>query len=146
MAARSGGPGKAVGRTMMRLIVWLYRRTGGRVGGSMRGAPVLLITSTGRRSGRPWTTPVIYQADGDGWVVIGSNAGSTRHPAWWLNLRANPTATIEIGRDTYPVTAHKVDGDERARLWQKMVAVYPGYDGYTKKTSRQIPVVRLDRR
>jgi F420H(2)-dependent quinone reductase len=146
MAGRSGGRGKAIARGMMQMIVWLYRRSGGKVAGKMRGAPVLLITSTGRRSGRPWTNPVIYQPDGDGWVLIASNGGASRHPSWWLNLRANPDATIEIGRDAYPVTAHKVEGEERTRLWQKMVAVYPGYDGYAKKTSRRIPVVKLDRR
>jgi deazaflavin-dependent oxidoreductase (nitroreductase family) len=146
MAERSGGPGKAIGRTLMRVMVWLYRRSGGRIAGTMKGAPVLLITSTGRRSGRSWTTPVIYQPDGDGWVVIASNGGSPQHPAWWLNLRAKPESTIEIGRDSYPVTARSTTGEERERLWQKMIGVYPGYDGYTKKTTRLLPVVKLDRR
>src|SRR5690242_5522305 len=139
-------PGKAIGRAVMTAMVWLYRRTGGRVAGTMKGAPVLLLTTTGRRSGRPWTTPVIYQADGDGWVVIASNGGRPRHPAWWLNLRANPQATIEIGRDTIPVTAQAVTGTDRDRLWRVMTAVYAGYDGYAAKTTRRIPVVRLSRR
>ena len=112
----------------------------------MRGAPVLLLTTTGRKSGRPWTNPLIYQPDGDGWILIASNAGNARHPGWFLNLRANPDATIEIGRDTYPVRARATSGEERERLWQKMVAVYAGYDGYTKKTTRQIPVLKLERR
>jgi deazaflavin-dependent oxidoreductase (nitroreductase family) len=139
-------PGKAFARGAMRTMVWLYRRSGGKIGGRMRGAPVLLVTSTGRRSGRPWTTPVLYQPDGDGWVVIASNGGNPTHPGWWRNLRAHPDATIEIARDTYPVTARETEGDERQRLWQKMVGVYPGYEGYTKKTTRRIPVVKLDRR
>jgi F420H(2)-dependent quinone reductase len=139
-------PGKAIGRAVMTAMVWLYRRSGGRVAGTMKGAPVLLLTTTGRRSGRPWTTPVIYQADGDGWVVIASNGGQPRHPAWWLNLRANPAGTIEIRRESVPVTATAVDGAERDRLWQVMTAVYPGYDGYAARTTRRIPVVRLSRR
>ena len=142
----AGGPGKAMARGTMRTLVWLYRRSGGRVAGTMRGAPVLLLTTSGRRSGRPWTNPLIYQADGDGWILIASNAGNARHPGWFLNLRANPDATIEIGRDTYPVRARATSGEERERLWQKMVAVYAGYDGYTKKTTRQIPVLKLERR
>ncbi len=139
-------PGKAIGRGMMRTMVWLYRRSGGKIAGTMRGAPVLLITTTGRRSGQPWTTPVIYQPDGDGWVVIASNGGNAKHPGWWLNLRKHPDATIEIGRDTHPVTARATEGDDRERLWQKMVGVYAGYDAYTKKTTRRIPVVKLERR
>ena len=133
-------------RTFMRAMVWVYRRSGGRIGGSMRGAPVLLVTTTGRVSGQPWTTPVLYQPDGDGWVVIASNAGSPKHPGWWRNLRKHPEATVEIGRDSYPVTARETEGDERERLWQKMVGAYSGYEGYRKKTSRRIPVVKLDRR
>jgi deazaflavin-dependent oxidoreductase (nitroreductase family) len=136
----------SIARGFMRAMVWLYRRSGGRIGGSMRGAPVLLVTTTGRRSGQPWTNPLIYQPDGDGWVIIASNAGNAKHPGWWLNLRKNPQATIEIGRDSYPVTARETEGDERERLWQKMVGVYQGYEGYQKKTTRRLPVVHLDRR
>ncbi len=131
---------------MMTAMVWLYRRSGGRIAGTMKGAPVLLLTTTGRRSGRPWTTPVIYQPDGDGWVLIASNGGRPRHPAWWLNLRASPEATVQIGRETVPVTAEAVDGGDRDRLWQVMTAVYPGYDRYATRTTRRIPVVRLRRR
>ena len=144
--AKRGGPGKAIGHAVMGLLVWLYRRSGGRVGGTMKGAPVLLLTTTGRRSGRPWTNPVIYRPDGDGWVVIASNGGRPRHPAWWLNLRATPSATIEMGRETVAVTAAAATGAERDRLWRLMTAAYAGYDGYAAKTTRRIPVVRLRRR
>ncbi len=133
-------------KIFMRLMVWLYRRTGGRVGGRMRGAPVLLITTTGRRTGNPWTTPVIYQPDGDGWVVVASNGGAPRNPGWWLNLKANPQATVEIGREPHPVTARRVSGEEQARLWRRMVDVYPGYETYQTKTTRRLPVVKLERR
>ena len=87
---------KALARTAMRMMVWLYRRSGGRIGGRMFGAPILLITSTGRRTGRPWTNPVMCQRDGDGYVVIASNGGADRHPGWWLNLRHRPEATRKI--------------------------------------------------
>ena len=105
MARRSGGIGRAVGRTFLRAAVWLYRRSGGRVGGTMRGVPLLLLTTTGRRSGRPWTVPLMYQTDGDGWVLVASNGGSDRHPSWWLNLRSNPDASIQIGRELHRVSA-----------------------------------------
>ena len=153
MAKRSGGVGRAVARTFLRTAVWVYRRTGGRVGGKMVGVPVLLLTTTGRRSGRPWTVPLMFQpvADGDGWVIIASNGGSPRHPSWWLNLRSTPDATIQIGREVIPVTGEEVAGEgatggERERLWQVMTRVYPTYDQYATKTSRTIPVVRLRRR
>jgi deazaflavin-dependent oxidoreductase (nitroreductase family) len=130
----------------MRTAVWLYRRSGGKIGGKMGQAPVALLTTTGRKSGRSWTNPVLYQPEGDGWVIIASYAGKPRHPAWWLNLKANPEATIEMGRDSYPVTASEVPDEDRERLWRKMTAVYPTYDEYQKKTTRRIPVVYLTRR
>jgi deazaflavin-dependent oxidoreductase (nitroreductase family) len=138
--------GRTMARGFIRLAVWLYQRTGGRIGGRMRGAPVLLLTTTGRRSGRPWTVPVMYQQDGDGWVVIASNGGSDRHPAWWLNLRARPEGTVQVGARTFPVTAARTSGAERERLWRKMADAYPGYDAYLTKTDRTIPVVLLTRR
>jgi deazaflavin-dependent oxidoreductase (nitroreductase family) len=135
--------GKALARTAMRMMVWLYRSTGGRIGGRMFGATVLLITTTGRRSGRPWTNPVMYQRDGDGYVVIASNGGSDRHPAWWLNLRSNPEATIQVGREVVRVSATRTAGAERARLFALMTKAYKGFADYEAKTTRKIPVVRL---
>jgi deazaflavin-dependent oxidoreductase (nitroreductase family) len=146
MAERSGGFGKALTRGFLRTAVWLYRRSGGRIGGRMFGAPVLLLSTTGRRSGRPWTVPLVYQTDGDRWVIVASNAGNPWHPAWWHNLRARPEATVQISRQTYPVTAVEATGDERERLWRLMTDVYKGYDTYTRKTTRTIPVVVLRRR
>jgi F420H(2)-dependent quinone reductase len=133
-------------RRFMNLAVWLYRRTGGKIGGSMRGAPVLLITTTGRRTGRPWTVPVLYTMDADRWVVIASNGGSPHHPAWWLNLRSNPEASIQVGRDVYAVTGTAATGPDRDRLWRRMTEMYPGYDNYTRKTTRTLPVVVLRKR
>jgi deazaflavin-dependent oxidoreductase (nitroreductase family) len=143
MANRSGGIGKSMGRGVMRTWVWLFRRSGGKIGGSMRGAPLLLLTTTGRKSGRPWTVPVMYQPADGGWVVIASNGGAPTHPSWWLNLRSNPDARIEIGRDAHQVTATEATGDDRERLWRVMTSVNSGFDGYTKKTTRTLPVVML---
>ena len=146
MAKRSGGFGRALARGFIRTAVWLYRRSGGRIGGRMAGSPVLLLTTTGRRSGRSWTVPLLYQTDGDGWVIIASNGGSARHPTWWLNLRARPDARVQMGRETFPVTAVEVAGDDREVLWRRMADMYRGYDRYAQKTTREIPVVALHRR
>ncbi len=144
MAARGGFQAKA-GRAAMRALVWLYRRSGGSVAGKMFGVPLLLLTTTGRKSGRPWTIPVMYHPDGDRLVVVASNAGSDRHPAWWLNLRASGTGTVQLRRDTFPVTAVEVDDAERDRLWPLVVSRYGGYAKYAEKTSRRIPLVALTR-
>jgi len=112
----------------------------------MFGAPLLLLTTTGRKSGRSWTVPLMYQPDDDRWVIIASNGGNAKHPAWWLNLRAQPAASVQIGRDVHPVTAVEAVGDERERLWRRMANVYKGYDGYAQKTTRTIPVIVLRRR
>lgn len=146
MAKRSGGFGKAIARGFLRTAVWLYRRSGGKIGGRMFGAPLLLLTTTGRKSGRPWTVPLMYQTDGDGWVIIASNGGSPNHPAWWLNLRSRPEASVQIGRQTYNVAAVAAVGEDRQRLWLRMADMYKGYDGYAQKTTREIPVVMLRRR
>jgi deazaflavin-dependent oxidoreductase (nitroreductase family) len=135
-----------VARTFLRTAVWLYRRSGGKVGGTLFGVPLLLLTTVGRRSGRSWTVPLMHQTDRGRWVIIASNGGSAKHPAWWLNLRSQPDALIQIGRETYPVTAAEATGEERERLWRLMADVYKGYDGYEKKTARKIPVILLRRR
>jgi deazaflavin-dependent oxidoreductase (nitroreductase family) len=79
-------------------------------------------------------------------VIIASNGGNARHPAWWLNLRAQPDASVQIGRETYPVTAVQATGEEREVLWRRMADMYKGYDGYAQKTTRKIPVILLHRR
>jgi deazaflavin-dependent oxidoreductase (nitroreductase family) len=144
MAGR-GGLQAAAGRTVMRVLVWLYRRTGGAVAGTMFGVPLLLLTTTGRRSGRPWTVPVMYHPDGDRLVVVASNGGRDRHPAWWLNLRASGRATVQLRRDTFAVTASEAEGETRERLWPLVVDRYDGYAKYAEKTDRRIPVVVLER-
>jgi F420H(2)-dependent quinone reductase len=121
----------------------LYRLTGGRLGGRMKQAPVLLLTAEGRKSGKRRTTPLLYGRDGDNVVVIASKGGDPKHPAWYLNLR-DAEAEILIGRERRRVRARDAEGEERERLWRQMVEVWPDYAEYQKKTTRQIPVVVLE--
>ena len=121
----------------------LYRATDGRVGGRFLGGPVLLLNTTGRKSGQRRTTPLLYVMDGEDFVIIASNGGAPKHPAWYLNLKANPDATVEIeGRETR-VRAEEASPEDKGRLWQKMVEMYSGYDGYQRKAEREIPLLVL---
>ena len=123
----------------------IYRLTGGKVGGKAGKAPVLLLTTTGRKSGRPRTSPLLYARAGDsGYMVIASKGGAPRHPLWYLNLQANPVAEVTVGRETKQVRARDAQGEERERLWRSLADLYPGYDRYAQKTSREIPVVLLE--
>ena len=121
----------------------LFRATGGRFLGSISKTPVLLLTTTGRKSGKPRTVPLLYLADGGGFAVIASNGGAVADPAWCRNLRENPAATVQIGSEQRAVRAEFVEGDERERLWKALAATYRGYDGYVEKTTRRIPVLML---
>jgi F420H(2)-dependent quinone reductase len=127
-----------------RLNVPLYRASGGRIGGRVGRAPVLLLTTTGRKSGQKRTAPVVYLADGERMIVIGSNAGHTRTPAWSLNLQANPDAEVEVGRRRVKVRARVAEGEERADLWRKSNEQYAGFDDYEARTDRNIAVFILD--
>ena len=106
--------------------------------------PVLLLTMTGRKSGRPRTQPLAYTRTTEGYAVIASKGGAAEHPLWYLNLRANPRAEVTVGRKTQKVRAREAAGDERERLWRQLADVYSGYDKYAQKTSRQIPVIVLE--
>jgi deazaflavin-dependent oxidoreductase (nitroreductase family) len=128
---------------LFRLNTWLYRRTGGRLGNTVKGAPVLLLDHVGRKSGTQRTAPVLYLEDGTDLVVVGSRGGSTATPAWFLNLMANPTTTVQVGSERRSVIARKASDEERARLWPRLVDMYPDYDAYQRRTERQIPVVIL---
>ena len=130
---------KGVGR----LHAQLYRLTGGRIGHRAGGLTNLLLTTTGRRSGRQRTVPLTYMADGDGYVLVASNGGADRDPAWWLNLERQPTATVQVGSETRDVVACQADAAERARLWPKLKAMNPFYARYETLTEREIPVVIL---
>lgn len=132
---------------MMRMIAgtheFWYRLSGGLIGGRIGGLPVLLLTTTGRKSGKKRTRPLVYLEDADNMVVIASNGGAEQHPAWWLNLRANPKAEVQVGSDSKSVTAEEATGEERERLWREVVELYHGYDEYRRMTKRKIPVVVL---
>jgi len=122
----------------------VYRLTGGKVGGKIGKAPVLLLTTTGRKTGRARTTPLLYTPAGDGYAVIASKGGAPKHPLWYLNLRANPRVEVTVGRDTRQLHARDAEGEERERLWRALTDMYSGYDRYAEKTSRHIPVVVLE--
>lgn len=121
----------------------LYRASGGRIGGRLKAAPVLLLTTTGRRSGKRRTTPLLYVEDAGRYVIVASVGGAPKHPAWFLNLRDEPGASIRVGRRTLAVTAATATAEERSRLWTLAAAMYSGYDAYQARTSREIPVVIL---
>lgn len=129
-----------------KLNVPLYRVSGGRIGGKVGRAPVLLLTTTGRKSGQKRTAPVVYLADGERMVVINTNAGNERVPAWSLNLEANPEAEVEVGRKRLAVRARVAEGDERAELWGKHNEQYAGFDDYDEKLDRQPAVIVLEPR
>ena len=120
-----------------------YARTGGRIGGRMNGMDVLLLTTRGRKSGKQRSTQLQYVADGEGYVVVASNGGSDRHPAWWQNLRADAHATVQVKSVTRKVRAEAAPMEERERLWPRLVALYAGYAEYQQATSREIPIVLL---
>jgi deazaflavin-dependent oxidoreductase (nitroreductase family) len=122
---------------------WLYRRTGGRLGNKVRGAPVLLLDHVGRKSGTPRTSPVLYLEDGADLVVVGSRGGSDAMPGWFFNLMATPATTVQVGRERRSVVAREASDEERARLWPRLVEMYPDYEAYQRRTSRKIPVVIL---
>jgi deazaflavin-dependent oxidoreductase (nitroreductase family) len=127
-----------------KLNVPVYRITGGRIGGRISNAPVLLLTTTGRKSGQQRTAPVVYLEDGDNFVVINTNAGNARTPAWSLNLKASPAAEVEIGRKRQRVQARIAEGEERAALWRKHNEQYSGFDEYATKLDRDISVIVLE--
>jgi deazaflavin-dependent oxidoreductase (nitroreductase family) len=130
-------------KTIGRAHLAVYRATRGRLLGSVAGMPVLLLTTTGRRSGKQRTTPLTFFRDGDAIVLIASNGGDERPPAWWLNLQHSPRATVQIGAGRAAVTAANAPEQARARLWTEITATYQGYAAYQRRTTRQIPVVLL---
>jgi deazaflavin-dependent oxidoreductase (nitroreductase family) len=130
---------KAIGR----IHTFLYRRSGGRIGGRAWGLRILLLTTTGRKTGRLWTTPLCCYPDGDALVVVASNGGG-RTPSWFLNLKQNPAVTIQLGREQRAVTAREATPEERARLWAAITTVAPGYLKYQERAHRTIPLGILE--
>jgi len=127
-----------------RQIVEEFRANDGKVGGQFEGAPVLLLHTTGAKSGEERVNPVMYQADGDRFAVFASKAGAPTNPDWFHNLRANPQATVEVGTDTVEVMARVADGEERDRIWERQKQEYPFFADYEAGTDRTIPVVVLE--
>jgi F420H(2)-dependent quinone reductase len=124
----------------------VYQLTGGRVGGKLGRAPIMLLHHVGRKSGKERVSPLLYLPDGDDIVIVASMGGSDSHPSWWINLRAKPQTTIELGREKRSVIAEQASSEEKARLWPKLVEMYPSYGSYQARTEREIPVVILRRR
>lgn len=133
-------------RAFGKLNVPVYRLTRGRLMNKVGRAPVMLLTSIGRRSGQPRTAPVLYLADGDRLVVVSSNGGNDHAPAWSYNLKANPDCEVEIRGERRQARARVAEGEERADLWQKVNQQYAGFDDYDETTSREIAVFVLEPR
>lgn len=122
----------------------VYRASRGRLGGRLAGMPVLLLTTTGRRSGRPRTVPLTYLRYGEAVVLVASYGGRPYDPAWFLNLQAHPEVEVRLGGARRALHARPATPEERARLWPQVVATYSGYDAYQRRTTRQIPLVVLE--
>jgi deazaflavin-dependent oxidoreductase (nitroreductase family) len=125
-------------------IIAEFRANGGKVGGPFEGAPVLLLHTTGARSGQERVHPVMYQRVGDNYAVFATKAGAPTNPDWYHNILAHPGVQAEIGTQTLPLTARVAQGDERDQIWSAQKSTYPGFAEYEEKTSRQIPVVILE--
>jgi deazaflavin-dependent oxidoreductase (nitroreductase family) len=127
-------------------IIEEFRANEGKVGGPFEGAPMILLTHKGAKSGETRTNPLVYMADGDRYIIFASKGGASTNPDWYHNLKANPDATAEVGTEKFDVTAAEVTGEERDRLWSRNVAERPTFGDYQTRTSRQIPVIALTRK
>jgi deazaflavin-dependent oxidoreductase (nitroreductase family) len=123
--------------------VRLYRYSGGRLGGKVKGAPVLLLDHVGRKTGQSRTAPVLYLRDGEDLVIVASRSGSDATPAWYLNLMANPSTEVQVGSQRRAVHARNATAEETDRLWPRLVEMFGDFDVYQGRTERQIPVVIL---
>ena len=144
---QSGRQGSVGFRVAMKVIGTvhrtLYRASDGKLGKTFFGSSVLLLTTTGRKTRRPRTWPISYLREGDRFIVLAANGGQPNHPSWYLNLQANPRASVQLGDETRLMTARTAHGDERTRLWARAVEEHPAYETYQQKTNREIPVVLL---
>jgi deazaflavin-dependent oxidoreductase (nitroreductase family) len=126
-------------------IIAEFRANDGKVGGPFEGAPMVLVTHTGAKSGKQYTTPLMSLVDGDDLVIFASKAGAPDNPDWYHNLRANPEVTVEYGTETFTARARVAEDAERDDLWTRQKTAYPQFQGYEDSTSRVIPVVVLER-
>jgi deazaflavin-dependent oxidoreductase (nitroreductase family) len=126
-------------------IIDEFRANAGKVGGNFEGAPMLILHTTGAKTGKERVNPLVYQAVGDDVAIFASKGGAPDNPDWFHNLRAHPDVSIEIGTETVPVRARVAEGDEHERIWTRQKELIPGFADYEAKTSRVIPVVVLER-
>jgi F420H(2)-dependent quinone reductase len=133
----------AAQKWVTKLHVAAYRATEGKIGGRLMNSPVLLLLTTGRKSGKERTTPLLFLRDGVNYIMVASNGGTAGDPAWWLNLQKDPEAIVEVGGRTLRVRAEEVKGEEKRRLWTRLVETYPLYESYQRRTDREIPVILL---
>jgi F420H(2)-dependent quinone reductase len=133
----------AAQKWVTKLHVAAYRATKGKIGGRLMNSPVLLLLTTGRKSGKERTTPLLFLRDGVNYIMVASNGGTAGDPAWWLNLQKDPEAIVEVGGRTLRVRAEEVKGEEKRRLWTRLVEMYPLYESYQRRTDREIPVILL---
>jgi deazaflavin-dependent oxidoreductase (nitroreductase family) len=128
-----------------RQLIGEFRANEGKVGGMFAGAPMLLLTTTGAKSGQAHIVPLVYTLDDGRMVVMGSKGGASTHPDWYHNVRANPDVTVEVGAESFPARTTVTEGEERQRLFDQMAAQMPGFAEYQRNTTRQIPVVVIER-
>ncbi len=134
---------KAMLKVGMSVSVFLYRLTGGGIGGKIQSLPVLLLTTTGRKSGKERTVPLGFLRDGSSYVIIASYGGQPRNPAWFFNLESNPEATILVKKRQMEVKAETANPEKKRELWARLMEVSPGYANYQKRTTRDFPMVIL---
>ena len=134
---------RTLGPLFYKLHRWMYEASDGRVGARSSQGPMLLLTTIGRRTGQPRTNPLLFMRDDDNFVVVASNGGRAEPPAWYLNLQAEPKATVRDGRRRFDVVAEMPADDEREELWRRLHEFYAGWSHYQTLTDRELPVVRL---
>ncbi len=134
-------------KAMSKANAWLYRISGGKMGNTwLHGAPVMLLTTIGRKSGQPRTAPLLYLRDEDKVVIVASKGGMSQHPLWFRNLEANPDCEIQIGGEVTKMSSRRASDEEKASYWPGLTKMYPDFDDYQARTTRNIPVVILSPR
>jgi F420H(2)-dependent quinone reductase len=140
----AGAMWKRLLRMVDTLVVWVYRMCGGRwMGYFPPGASICLLATRGRKSGRRRTVPLLFLANGDDLVVVASRGGAAQRPGWYFNLVADPSAEVQVGRRRLTIMARTVSAEEKAALWPRLMAIYPRYEVYERRTARSLPLVRL---
>jgi deazaflavin-dependent oxidoreductase (nitroreductase family) len=143
-ALNSAGTGVFI-KWMSRINTLLYKASGGKIGGTfLQGAPVALLTTTGRKTGQPRVSPVLYLREGDRVILVASHGGREKNPLWYLNLKANPKVSVQIKKEVFELNARDANDAERAEYWPKLVEMYPSFDDYQSWTDRTIPIVVCD--